>query len=62
MKKAIALISFVIMMAAGWITHAIWWIRLLMNDEMDTIGEGFLALIGTIAFPIGCIHGVVLWF
>lgn len=62
MKKLIALGAFVIIMIAGWVTHAVWWIGLLMNDEMDTIGEGVLAILGTIVLPIGCIHGITLWF
>ena len=62
MKTTIAAVSFTLLMIAGWITHAIWWIRLLMNNEMDTFGEAVLAILGTVAFPIGCIHGIILWF
>ena len=50
------------LLTAGWITHCIWWVKLLMNDEMDTIGEGVLAILGTVAPPIGVVHGIMLWF
>ena len=47
---------------AGWITHVVWWVMLLMNNEMNTIGQGVLAILGTIVAPIGMIHGIILWF
>ncbi len=48
--------------AIGWLTHVIWWVNLLIDNELDTIGEAVLAILGTLALPIGVIHGIVLWF
>lgn len=47
---------------AAWITHVVWWIRLAMNEQLDTAGEFALAIIGTLFAPIGVIHGIILWF
>jgi hypothetical protein len=46
----------------AWVTHCAWWIKLLMNEQMDTAGEGILAVLGTTFPPIGVIHGFILWF
>lgn len=56
------LIIFGLIATGGWITHVAWWVRLLMKGRMDTIGEGVLAILGTLVAPIGCIHGITLWF
>jgi hypothetical protein len=58
----IALVACIISLIPAYITHVVWWVRLLMNNEMDTVGEGFLALAGMIFPPIGIIHGYTLWF
>lgn len=57
----IAYIVFFLTLVAAWLTHVVWWIKLVMAEELDTWGEWLLAIFGTIAYPIGCIHGVVLW-
>lgn len=62
MLGVVGLVGFIISLAAAWITHVIWWVKLLMNEEMDTLGELFLAGIGTFVPPIGIIHGYILWF
>lgn len=46
----------------AWLTHVIWWISLAMNEELNTGGEWILAILGTLFFPIGVVHGYVLWF
>lgn len=47
---------------AAWVTHVVWWVNLYMNEQLDTAGEGVLAVLGTLCPPIGVIHGVILWF
>lgn len=47
---------------AAWVTHVIWWVNLVIANELDTLGEAVLAIIGTIAPPIGVIHGLIIWF
>lgn len=58
----IGLVSVIIAPIAAWLTHVVWWISLAMNEDLDTLGEFALALIGTLVFPIGIIHGFILWF
>lgn len=58
----ICLVAIIIAPFAAWVTHVVWWINLAMNEEMDTLGEFALAVIGTLFFPIGIIHGFILWF
>jgi len=58
------IIAYVLMIAVpffAWVTHVAWWISLLMDEKLDTWGEAVLAIVGTLFFPIGCIHGVILW-
>lgn len=48
-------------MIAGFITHCFWIFAMLMNDTA-TDGRLLLALFGVLLPPIGCLHGVYLWF
>lgn len=47
---------------AGWVTHVVWTIKLLMSATEPTLGQIALAAIGVFAAPIGSIHGFILWF
>jgi hypothetical protein len=60
-KLGLATIAIFLTVFAGWITHIVWVIKLLMNGE-PTMGHVALAVIGAIAPPVGAIHGVYLWF
>lgn len=65
MKEVAALIGLIALIVApivAWTTHCVWWMKLIMNEQMDTIGEGVLAVLGTLCPPIGVIHGFILWF
>lgn len=57
-----AAFSFVISLSAAWITHVVWWINLMMNEQLDTLGEAVLAILGTLCPPVGVIHGFIIWF
>jgi len=46
----------------GYITHIVWWVKLMMDNQLDTIQESTLAILGTLVAPIGAIHGIILWF
>lgn len=59
---AILGVGFIISIPCAWVTHIVWWITLAMNEDMDTMGELALAILGTLIFPIGVIHGYILWF
>lgn len=57
-----ALFGFITSIIAAWITHIVWWISLAMNEELDTLSELALAIVGSIVAPIGVIHGYIIWF
>ena len=61
MTGAIFVLSLGLTAAAAWITHCIWWIGLMVDGHME-VWQGVLAILGTVAPPIGSIHGVILWF
>ena len=48
--------------AGAWITHIIWSIQMLRNDNSYTIGKAVLAAIGAFMPPIGVTHGFMIWF
>lgn len=58
----VGLIALICAPFLAYVTHIIWWINLCMTEKMDTFGEAFLALVGTVFPPIGMIHGFILWF
>lgn len=60
--KLVGLLALIIAPIAAYVTHAVWWIKLLIDGQMDTVGEGFLALAGMICPPVGVIHGFIIWF
>jgi hypothetical protein len=53
--------ALVVLPIAAWITHCVWWINLMINGTME-VWQGVLAVLGMIAFPIGVIHGFIIWF
>lgn len=57
-----SVIAFVALLFAAWATHVAWWISLCMTEQMDTLGEAVLAILGTLVPPIGVLHGLILWF
>lgn len=58
----LVIIVALLVIIAGWVTHLVWWLTLAMNQQLDTISEGVLAVLGTLVPPVGVIHGVILWF
>jgi hypothetical protein len=57
----LAVIAFIVTLGAAWITHCVWWIKLMMSADME-VWQGVLAVLGTVALPIGVIHGFIIWF
>ncbi len=57
---AITAILFIGGIIAGWITHVIWVIKILMVGA-PTSAQMALGIIGAIAPPVGVIHGIYLW-
>lgn len=55
-------VALVLTSIAGYVTHIFWVFDALMNDNGTTGGQFFLAIIGTLMPPIGCLHGFYLWF
>ena len=60
-KLGLVTIGIFFAVLAGWVTHIVWVIKLLMNGD-PSIGHVALAIIGAIAPPVGAIHGIYLWF
>ncbi len=46
----------------AYLIHVVWTVTMAMNEQLDTVSEWFLALIGLFMPPIGIIHGFVIWF
>lgn len=46
----------------GYISHLFWVFDVMMSNDPVTMGEFFLSVVGTLMFPIGCVHGIYLWF
>jgi len=59
---ALTLIFFVLACIAGWITHVIWIITVLASTAGATLGQVALGFLGAFTFPVGIIHGWILWF
>jgi hypothetical protein len=59
---ALAPIAAVIAGVASYVTHLWWIISLLMVGDVIAGGKIVLAVLGVIFFPLGCLHGVYLWF
>lgn len=57
-----AAISFVVAAAAAFVTHVMWIFSILMNDSAVSTGKAIIAILGVVFPPIGCMHGVWLWF
>lgn len=55
-------ITAIVAAAAGYVTHLWWIISLLMAGDAIAGGKIVLAVLGVIFFPLGCLHGVYLWF
>lgn len=58
---AIGCFGFLITMIGAWATHVIWIIDKLQSDAGTTAGQMLLGILGSVIFPVGCIHGVMLW-
>ncbi len=58
----LGVVALIMAPVAAYIAHVVWWINLCMTAQMDTAGEITLAILGTVIFPIGMIHGFILWF
>lgn len=57
----LTMLAIALTLAGAWITHCVWWIRLMMAGDME-VWQGVLAVLGTVAPPIGTIHGFIIWF
>lgn len=47
---------------AGFITHLWWLISMLMAGNSVPAGHVVIAIFGTLIPPLGCLHGVWIWF
>tara|TARA_B100001750_G_scaffold80884_1_gene64280 strand:+ start:2638 stop:2844 length:207 start_codon:yes stop_codon:yes gene_type:complete len=47
---------------SAWLTHLWWSLSGLFSGEMDTLSEIAVALLGIFIPPLGCLHGIYLWF
>lgn len=59
------IISFVLLaftLVGAYLTHIWWTISTLMGDAVVTIQQATIMIVGTIAVPLGTIHGIWLWF
>lgn len=54
----LAVLTIAIFGFGPWITHIVWCIR-MANETGSAIA---LLIVGMVAFPIGWLHGVSLWF
>lgn len=52
----------IVLFGGAWLTHVIWIIKTLSSDIGATMGQIVLGLLGSFVFPIGIIHGFLLWF
>ena len=55
-------ISFFVGCTAAFLTHLWWIIHLLMSVDAIPGGKVVLAFFGVFFLPLGCLHGVYLWF
>jgi len=64
MKFAFGLLVIAMVLSAvpAFITHVVWWIKLAMAEQLDTVGEIILAVAGTVVPFVGVVHGWILWF
>lgn len=58
---ALAAILFWLSIAAGYITHWVWAIKLLAGDAVVPTAKIVLAVLGILP-PVGVIHGWLIWF
>lgn len=49
-------------MFGAWATHIVWIIGVLASSVGATAGQIILGILGSILFPIGIIHGIMIWF
>lgn len=56
------LLSTIFTTLAAYATHLTWWIKLAMNEQLNTTSEMVIAILGTVVPPIGVVHGLILWF
>lgn len=60
-----SIMSFVLVVLSSipaYLTHIAWWVLLLVNDELDTMDEAVLAIVGTCVPLVGVVHGWTIWF
>ena len=55
-KLVLAYIALIVTMLAGWINNIIW------TFHQSTTIDVALGILGVVAFPIGAVHGIYLWF
>ena len=58
---AFFVLGFVASCFSAWITHIGWVVIKLSSDHGITFGQFILAAIGTLFFPVGIIHGFLIW-
>lgn len=58
----LGIIAFALTGVAAFVRHCWWTLGLLMSDAPLTAGKAVLAVLGILMPPLGCLHGVWLWF
>lgn len=58
----LACIGFLISLVAAYVTHLVWIVQMLASDAGMTAGKVLLSVFGTLFFPLGILHGYVIWF
>lgn len=59
---ALTMIVFLLSAVAAYITHLVWIVQMLASDAGMTAGKVLLSVFGTLFFPLGILHGYVIWF
>lgn len=58
---ALAVLGIWATLFAGWLTHIFWFFGLVTGDGAGW-GQVLFFIFALLAAPIGCIHGIWLWF
>ena len=58
---AVATLIFGLAAIAGYLTHVVWTIHKLSGDVGITLGQTVLGVLGTLAPPLGVLHGWLMW-
>jgi len=57
---AVFLVIAFLTLPAAWLTHVIWWVQIMATGA--EFSQAFLGLVGIAMFPLGILHGYMIWF